>query len=307
MNALAIVNKLLEAEPDDFSPEAAKEYALGAEDYLIQKLPPEVAARIEYAPHEFKQAFFKKEDAEWDTSDMAAEADWWPSYDDDDDTWRKTAYYSEYRTEDGKLIQMVKEVDTDGNHDFVDEAEVGTPEWHQMLEPYAFYQWMEQNAKYSAWVVERGEDPLDFFMVSQTERYEREWLIGFTQAGDRARFWKAREVGVPGGSPPATENPEDLPQEVRAYINIDANRINQDATWPEIVAMTQTEDRERPTIKTARDGTRYAEFRVKLGGNREVDDYVKKLKEAATKAFKRERREASSARRQHRKNPHYTV
>jgi hypothetical protein len=306
MKARCIVNRLLEADEDDFSPEAAKDYALGAQDYNIQKLPTEIASVLEYAPHEFVRAFFNKEESVWERDYLDNE--WWLSYDDDDGKWSKAAYYTEYRTENGSLIQGIYELDSDGERDFSDEAEVGTSVWRVMLEPYAYYQWAEANAAYSKWVAEHGEDPLDFFSVKANLRVDRQWLIGFTQDGDRARFWKAREVGVPGGSPPAINNPAQLPAEVQAYVNVDAEGINQDATWTEIVALTQqADDSERPELKRARDGTDYAQFKVKLQSDLENDNYVKELKAAALKAARREQKEVRSAKRQHSKMPHYVV
>lgn len=305
MTALEIVDRLTENDLDDITPDEAKDYALGTTDYLIQKQPPEVAAVLEYAPHEFVQAFLQGRKAEWDVDNY--EYEWWPSFDDDDERWRKVAYYSQFWTDEGKLYQSLHELDGDGNHDFSDEEQVGTTEWREMLEPYAYYKWVEANLSYSVWVAENGDDPLDFFNVRPTVKQTTKWLIGFTPEGDRAKFWKAREVGGGETGRPAIENPAALPREVQAYINVDANGINQDAGWPEIVEMTQGTDPERPAIKQSRDGVTYAEFKVDLTGEQPVEDYQKQLKAAARKAIKRERAEMRSALRAHKKMPHYTV
>ena len=90
--------------------------------------------------------------------------------------------------------------------------------------------------------------------------------------------------------------------------NVDADRINQDATWPEIIAMTErADDPERPQLKQARDGTSFVQFKVKLDSSAENENYAQELKAAAVKASQRERKEMRSAKRQHKKIPHYVV
>jgi len=303
-----IVDELLEADADaDFvSPADMADYVAGSPDYLIQKQPPEIAAVLEYAPFEFQQAFLNKREARWERDSYDAE--WWPVYDDDDDGyWYKIAYYSDYGTSEGKIEQEIYQFDGDGNRDYEGSAEVGTPAWREMLEQYAYHKWVEANIDYSVWVAKTGDDPLHFFNVRSTEPREHAWLVGFVPEAERAKFWMAREVGGGEVGRPAVENPAVLPPEVRDYINIDANGINQDASWPEIVAMAQGGGADAPTIKQTRQGMTYAEFKVDLRSSVPVNDYAKQLKAEARKSVKRERSAARSALRAHRKMPHYVV
>lgn len=292
-----LVNRLLEqSDTDDFDPEEAKSFALDAYDNAIKNQPPEIAGVLENAPEYFVDAFLRKEDAEWET--YPVDNDWWP-IPCDNDVWNKVSYYSDYRTEGGRLIQLFNEVDSDGDHNFVDEAEIGTPEWINLRDQFAYYKWLEANADYSEWVAEHGEDPLSFFNVKATQRVSSVWLFGFVQDGERARFWKARK----SGEQPVNDLNQ-LPQEAKDYINVDDNGINQDVTWQEIQAMAQGNADDRPIIKQSRDGTVYAEFKVDLTGVHPNVRYKQELKQVAAEEAKRERTEAKKAKRSHKKIPH---
>ncbi len=198
MKALRIVNKLLESDPDpdEFSPGALKDYAATSQDYLIQKQPPEIAEVLEHAPTDFVNAFLEKREAEWEPDRPFAE-DWWANYDEGDDSFRQYAYSSKYRTEGGRLYQSVDANDTEGDGYSVGEAEIGTPEWKTMLEEFAYYKWMEQNAAYLKWVVEHDDDPLEYFMVVRTGQLKQLATERYRRAVKDAKLAKRRHQKNP--------------------------------------------------------------------------------------------------------------
>lgn len=307
-----IVSKLLEADvpqevdPNDDPDEVDTEILYGVgDDDMIARQNKDVVAALEHAPDSFRYAFVNGDEATWETD---PDYNWWPVQDYDDGTYTAYMYSTTYVTADGKLYQEVNEVDMDGNSDNAGSEYVGTDEWRRMLDHYALYRWYESLAEYYEWVTETGTDPLRFLLVAMVTRSEHKWIVGFTQEGERARFWKAREVGVPGGSPPAITDFTQLPEEVRQYVNVDAAGLAQDATWTEIVEMAQgPDDDERPVMKQAQDGTNYAEFSVKFKSSVENPDYVDELKAEAAARAKQARSTARKRRKDHRKQPRYVV
>jgi hypothetical protein len=176
---------------------------------------PDVNAVLEYAPEEFVAAYRAGQEAHWDP-EMHGDADWVPIYDDDGETWRKCAYSTEFRTEEGKVIEEVHEVDSDGNHDYSDEAEIGTEEWRQMHKTYYADAPKEWNA-YFQWVVQSGEDPLDEIFIP-TEKVQHEWIGGFTERPDGSlQFFAVRRLGQ---EPPAQmiQDLAQVPQDVKNYL-----------------------------------------------------------------------------------------
>jgi len=188
---------------------------------------PDIASLLEYAPEDFRRAYYAKQTAEWDP-DFAAEADWSPSPGDhyeDEETgeerveWWRTAYYPVYRTEDGKIYEEVHSVDGDGNHEYEVEAEVGTDEWRRQQRDW--YQAPQRLWKdYWEYVAETGDDALGEIFVPR-EKTTHKWVAGFTQEPDgRLKFWGARPIGREQSHPPI-RNLDEVPQHVKDYLLVD--------------------------------------------------------------------------------------
>ena len=154
-----IVNNLLE---DDMSPEATDDYLMNSQEYLMAKLPEEVALILQASLPEEKAAFFTKQKAVFGFD--PEEDIHWPQQcpvEGYTDFW----YFSEFRTEDGRLFQDVYMSDWDDDIDavVVESAEVGTPEWYDLVyDTFACKHYHHDRADYFRFCAKQGADPLHF-------------------------------------------------------------------------------------------------------------------------------------------------
>ncbi len=166
MKANTLVNRLLEtdddfdSELDAFEPDQIKDFTLDALEYNLDAQPEEVKDILQNMPRDFVMAYFKKEYARTDISEPPEE--WWIE-ESGDGEWYRITYYTEYETDDGRLVELIRKVDEDGNHDTLTGAEVGTEDHRRMKNEYAHYKWLENNANYYRWVAFHGRDPLGEF------------------------------------------------------------------------------------------------------------------------------------------------
>lgn len=159
---------------------------------------PVVNEVLEYMPQDFIDAFKTKKKAEWHNP-HAADMDWWPTFDDDNDSWYQVIYYFNYYTENGKLYALSMEGDTDGNHDTLEDAEVGTQAYEDLVSCFRHEEHQRAMRQYWQWVAQRGEDPLNYLMVP-THEVEKEFLVGFVKEGDKLKMVALRKLGQ---TPPA--------------------------------------------------------------------------------------------------------
>jgi hypothetical protein len=266
MKARKIVDKLLEA--DSVDPKS-----------FISKIPtfsgmlPEDI--LQHMPVEFQNAHARGESAEWEDPHVG-ERDWWPSFDDDDETWSEILYYQNYRTEGGVLYEVVMDCDKDGNHDYVTEAEVGTPEQVEQDKTYGTPGYFSALDQYYGYVADTGNDQLGYLNVSKPAvPPDDEWLVAFVDDGGRPKFSRARHLGQ---NPPAvpTNDLNSLPPGVREYCLLDANG-NTEATWEDI--RNEGEVKGNETV-----------VRVKIGGAPAQPANPDVVKKAARKAQKENRK-----------------
>lgn len=158
----------------------------------------QVEEMLEWLPEAFVAAHRAGKEAQFD--DIEA-GDWVPWFDEDYDEedpqgWKQTAYAQQFRTEGGKLYCEVHSVDTDGNWDFDDEAEIGTPEYDELLNTY--FDCNKNCAaedEYADWCLEYGDDPLGMYFVSMTKRVEEHWTFRFQFIDGKASFVGAYKDG----------------------------------------------------------------------------------------------------------------
>jgi hypothetical protein len=237
----------------------------------------DVEGFLEHAPDKFVNAYRNGLEAEWEPFD-GLDTDWWPSYDDDDEVWKDyDTYVFQYRTEGGKLYEVVMSCDKDGNWDFASEAEFGTPEQKQQAKDYGLDGWIAAMRSYYEWVVENGKDPLDYLRVGRQNTAEDKWLVGFVESNGRARFAQARHIGQNPPERPTTDF-TGLPQEVKDYCVTDETLHVQDMTWDEVKAASEKDALENKAcgVKTV-GGREMAVFSVVIksheyqeGGHTEV-------------------------------------
>ncbi len=148
---------------------------------------------LDFMPPEFISAWQSGEMAEWENPHPDA-YDWMPEYDDDDDTWHETTYYPNYRTEGRKLFKVMMSVDRDGDHEYGDEAEVGTEEEKRMDAIYGVEGWFNAMRQYWKWVIMNGTDPLRYLHAPMVEVTKR-WIASFARDGDRLKLTAMRRLG----------------------------------------------------------------------------------------------------------------
>jgi hypothetical protein len=247
-----------------------------------------IADLLDYAPREFAQAYHDGEEAEWRTDDIGDSR--WALHDDDyepedPDGWSEVTYYNNWETRDHRIFRQVWECDRDGNHDIVDDAELYSPQDQELLKSFSYGAHQENIAGYYDWVATHGQDPLGWFYISH-EKVQDRWLFGFVNDNGVPRFWKARHLD---GDRETTENWNGLPEHVRSFLNLDQNGHTLDVpTWQELEALPDTE------MKTARDGTAYAQIRFedKVLAAQAQETGQRKLIEQARKGATEARREA---------------
>lgn len=183
---------------------------------------PEWMSRYrEYAnclPQEAQDALALGTEWEQERNDIGGE-DAWASYDDDyegADGWRQYWYPRHFRVEDEKLYEVVEIVDTDGNWEFSDEAEVGTPEHARMLDDLSYEKFQQTWREYAEWVVENGEDPLGNYFVQSTRKAKQKWQFLYSNSITGPRLVGARR----NGRGPWI-NAAELPEEVLSYLLAD--------------------------------------------------------------------------------------
>lgn len=185
---------------------------------------------LSYMPEEFVRAHRRGETAEWENP-YTGDYDWWPSYDDDNDSWTQYLYYWDYRTEGGKLYGTVMVGDRDGNHDVNDEAEVGTEEYQRLEKEYGTDAWQAAMNDYYRWVVEHRKDPLGYIHIP-TREVEKKWIVAFAwdEAASALKLDAIRRVGIdPPPSPPAMSAAQALAsQDPDVKAALDYCLINQD-------------------------------------------------------------------------------
>lgn len=183
-----------EAAEDDMAGEWKELVPVTSADEILQYMPPE-----------FVRAYQMGEQAEWENPHPDA-YDWQPVYDDDLDDeddpesnpFREVTYYPEYRTEGGKIFEVWKSVDKDGDHDYEDEAEVGTPDADRLQKIYGPDGYFDEMKRYWEWVVARRRDPLGYIFTPTVE-VEKKWIASFARDGERLRCTAIRRLGVGKG------------------------------------------------------------------------------------------------------------
>lgn len=145
-------------------------------------------------------------------------ADAWASYDDDDEDteygpWRQYWYVPELQVSEGRLFEVIHDVDTDGNWEINTEAEVGTPEHKAMLDEFSLERHAAAWREYAAWVVEHGKDPLNNYFVRASIKSAQRWQFVYAQSivGPRLRGARRNSRGQ-------WQSARDLPKSVREYL-----------------------------------------------------------------------------------------
>lgn len=108
--------------------------------------------------------------------------DAWYWQDDDSGEWRKSWYPSGYAVEDGKLYLRYMNVDSDGDWEFEDEAEVGTPDEKRLEAEYSYERWKAQYREYIQWVADNADDPMNEFYVSDRIKTRQTWRAQFNDS-----------------------------------------------------------------------------------------------------------------------------
>lgn len=233
MSADDIVKQLLEDEEDEFSPE---EVVAGALTPGYAALNAEEREIYDIAPDAFKEAVETGGDCEWDISGYTPPENWWPAYDDDDETWRKYSYSADYEVRAGHVWVVLQEGDSDGNWDYSDSAQLGTKKYVALVKEFSYGNWQRRMRDYMVWVAEHGEDPLDEFTAPRGPARTDKWLLGFVEEGGRPKFVKARHILAEPPSPPPFTDMSLLPSVVREYAVLDdAGFI--DMSWEEFEAL----------------------------------------------------------------------
>jgi hypothetical protein len=175
---------------------------------------------LECLPAEALEAI--KTGGNWDgTPDSAGDCETWYTQGDDDE-WDANTYPTGYVVEDGKLLWRVMNCDADGNWEFEDEAEVGTPEHAQLEKIYGYQAWLETYNYYLAWVAKHGEDPMnEFFTTKPTITREEKWRAHVYESMLGVVALKAARPENGGWS----SNAADLPASVRQYLNLSDARL----------------------------------------------------------------------------------
>ena len=105
---------------------------------------------------------------EWTLEPSDADgADWWAVPCDDagcPSSWHKDAYVSGYSIHSGTLYHDIHSVDEEGEWDLPYEYKVADPKYPANWErDYGLKAWCANQVEYARWVMENGEDPLDFY------------------------------------------------------------------------------------------------------------------------------------------------
>jgi hypothetical protein len=192
----------------------------------------EVEEILRHLPRSFQIAHRRGREATWENP-HPDEYDWTPIY--NGDTWTEVCYYPDYSTEDGVLELIYREVDRDGNCDFADSAPVGSREAAQMEREYSYAGWSEHMKRYWTWVIDHGEDPLDYVIIP-TQPTTDTWLIAFTNDNGRPKFARAKRLGQ---NPPEVASPDRarLPKAVEEYCFLSQDGHMDGLTWDELIAV----------------------------------------------------------------------
>lgn len=175
------------------------------------KIPADV---MDCLPAEAKKAL--RTGGEWDgTPDSGGDCSQW--YFLEDDEWVTRTYPAGYAVEGGKVYWRVMNCDSDGNWDFEDQAEVGTPECVKLEQEFGFDAWNKNYTEYLEWVAENGDDPVGEFFVKPTLTVEEKW---------RAQCYESI-LGVVGLMKAKKDGgrwvePSNLPAELLEYLNAKA-------------------------------------------------------------------------------------
>lgn len=166
----------------------------------------------EWLPEEALKAI--RTGGSWDgmpDSGFAADGCTWFSQDDEGE-WRSYSYPTGYVVEEGKLLFRVMSVDSDGDWDFCDEAEAGTPEEKRLEAEYGHEEWLKTYKAYLSWVAEHGEDPMDEFFVKETISTEEKWRAQCNESVLGVRLVQARKESG------KWMRPGELPVEVVTFL-----------------------------------------------------------------------------------------
>lgn len=191
---------------------------------------------LSWAPEHFVQSVRRKKEDE--IRPDAVEGDWWPEYDDDDDTFRSIGYEHGYRTEEGRIYHVIHCVDTDGNWDIQEEAEVGTEDEKTLNEEYSYDKLQRCIKTYHEWVATRGCDPLGHFDSLYKEGITT-WKFTMEVKNSRdLHFIKARS-----NHGTVITNHAALPLELRRYLALDISGKSR-SNFRDVLAF-QTQSREK--------------------------------------------------------------
>jgi hypothetical protein len=134
--------------------------------------------------------------------------------------WHQDTYVSGYRIEDGKLYHVLHECDEDGNWDVIEECDVDDTHYDQWWSDYAEEKRRQGWDDYAEYVARTGLDPLGNYHVVRS--HEEQWTAKLRQDDDGLRFVGAHRRSLAYIARVAITNPDDLPDEVRSWLYLDA-------------------------------------------------------------------------------------
>lgn len=131
--------------------------------------------------------------------------------------WHQTYYGFEYEATKGKVVAVVRDCDTDGNWECVEEMDMGSEEYRRAEREYGYDEARKTHKEYARWVVEHGRDPIGEYFVSSEKTVKEAYEF-------RAEF-KGEEVvirGVRRQGRAKWQSPAKFPGNVNEYLYIPA-------------------------------------------------------------------------------------
>lgn len=223
----AVAKALLEADDD-----VKDDLMASSLDGLISVFPEDFQGIAEHLPDEFLVAYGRPDGEAEIPSEFDSEEGWPTENDDTDDQqmrWCDVRYAPTYRIGSGRLYVGV-DANDEGDVSTVNEVPWGTPAHRRLRIEFGLKAWYESLAAYYTSVVETGIDPLHYIFPLSFEKHATKWKVGIREVNGRPKFWKARKILSKPPSPPAIDNPAELPKEARDYLNLDENGFLLDFT-----------------------------------------------------------------------------
>jgi hypothetical protein len=166
--------------------ESPHEFLRRADQSAVRRKQTEIEDLLKYMPIEFVEAYRAGTDYHWKNK-YPQDNDWWPVYNDDDDTWFEVIYFWEYTTNKGKIWGEVNELTKDGDTGLIEDAEIGTPAYDRLLQQFNAEELKKAIRRYLEWVAERGQDPLKYIRAGN-EQIDAKFIASFVREGDRLKL-----------------------------------------------------------------------------------------------------------------------